>query len=72
MAKFKITIRKIEEGIRKGTEYQKISDTGNEKDGKSVYGYVPAEVPFRNESEIFECEVEKLEITQVITAIYNL
>ncbi len=70
MAKFKIRIEKLESVERKTTEYQKIADTGNEKDGKSIYAYVPAIKEMEQETRILECEVESLDIQKVITAIF--
>lgn len=72
MAKFKIRIDKIESVEKKTTEYQKISDTGNPKDDKAVYGYVPVVKSADVESKVFECEVEELDVKTVIQSIYSL
>lgn len=56
-------------------EYKKLADTGNERDGGPVHGYV--EVPDRVETEVvttqvFEQVVEELDLLAVVRAVNGL
>lgn len=72
MAKYKISIDKIVTKETKTTEYQKVADTGNERDGKAVYDYVPTVRQVKEEENIFECLIENLDVDAVIKSIYKL
>lgn len=72
MAKYKIRIDKIVTEERTVTEYQKVADTGNDRDGKSIYDYVPVVKSIINEEKVLECIVDDMNINAVIKSIYKL
>ena len=69
---YKITIEQIETKDYVAREYEKIADTGNEKDGGAVYGYVTSPSTREVRTTVLEQTVEALSIPAVIRAINNL
>lgn len=69
---YKIKITKITEEPYTRKEYEKIADTGNKEDGKSVYGYVTTEDIREVENEILRQEVEEIDLKSILKAINNL
>lgn len=52
--RYKITVREITSGEKVKDEWQRIADSGNEKDGGVVYGYAPHVAPFQEELGVYE------------------
>jgi hypothetical protein len=71
MTTYRIRITKNEESLCNINEYQKIADTGNEKDGKSIYGYVPVEKLQRMETDVLDIVVGDLKMNNVLQAIMD-
>lgn len=69
---YQITIEKVEKKEAVGREYQKIADSGNERDGGPRYAYV--EFPSQKviETTILRQSVEELDLAAVIKAVNNL
>lgn len=61
-----ITRYSYEKIIKK--EWERIADTGNEKDGKSVYGYVDREETKNVEDNVCRQEIDKANIRAIIAA----
>jgi hypothetical protein len=70
--KFRVKIIKTEEVLKKTTEYQKVADSGNEKDGKAIYAYVPVQKTEVAETTIMDCVTDNLDVNLVIKSIYGL
>lgn len=69
---YKIIITKFEEVNRTRNEYVKVADSGNERDGGSVYDYVPNTTVEKREITILEQSIENLDMPAVIKAINNI
>lgn len=69
---FKVTIKEITTKKVVNKEYEKIADTGNSEDGKSIYGYVDKEEEVRDERTVLEQEVKEIDIGEVIKAINDI
>lgn len=69
---YKVKITRVE--IRKSmeTEYKKIADTGNEKDGGAIYGYVENPQEVKEEQEILSQEVSEIDLFAVIKAVNKI
>lgn len=70
---FKIEITETRERITTKREWVKVADSGNEGDGRSVYGYGP-EIATTTDvlREVLTQEVDTLDLAAVIRAINNL
>ena len=65
----KITVIKIETKKYTKSRYEKIADTGNEKDNGAVYDYVQSEDEEEVETTLFEQTVEDMpDLMEVIKA----
>jgi hypothetical protein len=69
---YKITIQKIEKVHSTETSYEKIADSGNERDGGSVYGYVEYPSEKNAETSVFNQTVDDLDLQAVIKAVNNI
>lgn len=69
---YKVNITKVETVETTGREYQKISDTGNEEDNKSVYAYVSCIKEKEIYTDIFIQECEEIDISAIIKAVNKL
>ncbi len=69
---FTIRITKDEVVEVKSKEYMKIADTGNEHDGKTLYGYVPSTRMDKRETELYKQTIEALDLLAVISAANGL
>lgn len=69
---YRVTITEITSEKRPTREYEKLADTGNDRDGGAVYGYVETEWWLRTEREVLKQEVEALDVAAVIRAVNNL
>lgn len=73
---YKITIEKIERKEGFDSEYEKLADTGNERDKGAVYGYVKRPVIKNDVVEVFsqrtEPENEAEWMTNVIKAVNGI
>ena len=74
MVEYKITIEKKSIKTLPPTKsYQKVADTGNDRDGGSVYEYVEKpEDKVQVEEVIYSQIVEDLRLSSVIAAINNI
>jgi len=70
--KYQVTITKIEEGEGFSSTYERIADTGNERDGGPVYAYVKKPVISTNKNVVFEQTLEDLDVTAVIRAVNKI
>lgn len=68
---YSIKITKTEKVPYKAQEYQKIADSGNEKDGKAVYAYVPLETIRDKVTDVLVMEMEELDVKKVVNALIN-
>lgn len=70
--KYLITIK--EKTIEEFTEstYEKVADTGNEKDGRSIYDYVKHPSTRTIEREVFSQEIDDLDLVEVIKAVNKI
>ena len=66
---YKIVITKIEKRDIIDREYQKVADSGNERDDGAVYDYVEFPSTKIVESEVYTQKVEELDIKTVIDAV---
>lgn len=66
---YKIVITKIDKKEFIDREYQKIADSGNERDDGAIYDYVEFPNTKSVESEVYTQKVEDLDIKQVIDAV---
>ena len=69
---YKIKITKVETIETTGREYQKVSDTGNERDNGAVFDYVDCITEKEIDTDILIQELEKIDIPTVIKSINNL
>lgn len=70
MAKFQVTVIKIEEVESMQKEYQKISDDGNKLGDGPVYGYVDKGMATKQvETEIFRQILDDIDLTAVVTTL---
>lgn len=69
--KYIIEIKSEEEITKKQDTWQKVADTGNEKDNGAVYGYASKETTSTEERQILKIEVESINLYQVISAIMS-
>lgn len=70
---FKVTITEIVETRRPETKYERVSDTGNDKDDGPVYEFVPTgreEIKVTTQP-IYEQVVNNLNVEAVILAVNN-
>jgi len=65
MAIYRIRITKYETVVKTTKEYQRIADTGNERDGKTVYDYIPVEKETDVERDVLDCTVANLDLQNV-------
>ncbi len=80
MAKYKITIELIETVKKVGRDYEKIADTGNERDGGPVYAYVEYPNEETKATEVFSQQLdEELNsptdesvVTRVVKAVHKI
>ena len=66
---YEIKIVKKEKYNTTDKSWEKIADTGNEKDNGSVYDYVETEVTREKEEAVYTQHVEKLDLKEVIDAV---
>jgi hypothetical protein len=69
---FKITIDEIRSQKEQGSDWLKVADTGNERDGGPQYASVPCEKVVNRSERIFEQTVDSLDISAVIAVINGL
>lgn len=72
MSTFRITIEKIEKVTVRDRDYQKLADTGNEKDGGPIYGYVNFEKETTTSITILDQRVDELDLPTVIKAVNKI
>lgn len=70
--KYQVTITKIEEGEGFSSTYERIADTGNERDGGPVYAYVKKPTINTDKKVVFEQTLEDLDVTAVIRAVNKI
>lgn len=70
--KYQVTITKIEEGEGFTSSYERVADTGNERDGGPVYAYVKKPTINTTKEVIFEQTLEDLYVTAVIRAVNKI
>lgn len=66
---FEIVVREIKSVPTMVQEYQKVSDTGNEKDRGPVYAYVNVEKTKQVEVDVYRQTVDRLNLVSVIAAV---
>ena len=66
---YKVTIRKIETEVKRTKEYQKVSDSGNEKDNGAVYDYVGDTKTVEKEVLVYNQDLEELDIPELVVFI---
>ena len=66
---YEIKIVKKEKYNTTDKSWEKIADTGNEKDNGSVYDYVETEVTREKEENVYTQHVEELDLKGVIDAV---
>jgi hypothetical protein len=66
---YEIKIVKKEKYNTTDKSWEKIADTGNEKDNGAVYDYVETEVTREKEEAVYTQHVEKLDLKEVIDAV---
>ncbi len=69
---FTIRITKDEVLDIKSQSYEKIADSGNEKDRGAVYAYVPYVKSEKRETELYKQTIEALDLLAVISAANGL
>jgi len=69
---FRVTITRT--GLKHYTDrdYKKIADSGNEKDGGAVYGYVEYPASEQEETKGYEQEMQSLDLAAVIKAVNKI
>jgi len=73
MSRIRITIDLIQEKQFEKVEYQRIADSGNDIDGKAVYGYVSAGIQTKDEEiTVYKQILEVDTITHIIAAANKL
>ena len=63
--RFKITVQEQRETTRRGEKWVKLADTGNEKDGGTLYGWVDATMVDTQTIEIYEQSVDDLDVKKL-------
>ena len=69
---YEVTIKRIGQWVSRGKEYKKIADTGNEKDGGIVYGYVYSDSIEQGETLVLKQTLDTIDLPAVIKAINGL
>lgn len=69
---FKVSVIKIETVPFERRNWEKVADSGNERDGGAVYAYATFPSTTQRETKVLEQEVEDLDLKQVIRAINGL
>jgi predicted transcriptional regulator len=69
---YKIEITHVEQVNRQDRSYEKVADTGNERDGGPVYEYVTFDAVKNIERKVLEQVVDNLDLAAVIKAINGL
>lgn len=67
-----VRIQRIDTFDRMGQEYQRVADTGNPRDGGIVYEYVNVVKRLNDNRDIYEQEVDSLDLPAVIRAVNGL
>lgn len=67
--KYRIEIKKIEAYEDVASDWKKTADTGNPKDGGSVYEYVKYPVMRNRESTELLMELDELDLKKVVSAL---
>lgn len=68
---YKIRIERTEKKLVKSESYEKVADTGNERDGKSIYAYVPKNEEKEFLTNVLSLEVEEINLEKIIEAIFK-
>lgn len=66
---YRIIITRIETGIELSTDWKKITD---DPESTKQYGYITADIPVTRKIDIYEQEVQNLNLIKVIQAINGL
>lgn len=69
---FKITIVEIETINKKSRAWEKIAETGNQRDGGAVFDYVDSVEEVDRETTVLEQTVRTLDLPAVIKAVNQL
>ncbi len=68
---YKIRITEIKKVPNDESTYERIADSGNEKDGKAIYGYVKKPGEKSVEIETLTATADDININEVIAAIFK-
>jgi len=69
---FEIIIKRQEIVTKVEGTYQKVADTGNERDRGAVYDYVNHEVTKEIEVEVYRQKVDSLDLAQVVAVVNGI
>lgn len=69
---YRVKIEQVVEIPTIEKEYKIIAQSGNERDGKEVYAYVPEKSTTTESITILEQEIKDIDISKVIAAINGL
>lgn len=70
--RFTIEITEHVPVVRKGRDWLKVADTGNEKDGGPIYAYIDVDVEKIEDRVILKMELDTIVIEDVVRALLGL